>query len=92
MFEVEVIEVGVERTRERLAPCDQCASPSPPVPVILFLFGIFIGFFLDMRLDDLLHISNLDQDILRLQIRVDDSTLAVEIVQAQQYLLCNLLD
>lgn len=83
MFEVEAIEAGVERTRERLAPCDQCASPSPSISVILFLLGLFIGFFLDMRLDDLLHISNLDQDILRLQIRVNDPTLAVEIIQAQ---------
>lgn len=67
---------------------DQSSSPSSAVTVVLFV----VRFVLDDLLHNLLHISNLNQDIFGLQISVNDATLPVQIVQAKQDLLGNLLD
>ena len=58
--------------------------------MILFIFGLRL--FLDERLDDLLHVANLDQDVFGFQIRMYDAALSVEIIQTQQDLFCYLLD
>lgn len=78
MFKVKAAEAGVKRAWKRLTARNQRASASSAVPIILF--GFFLGFLLDVRLDDLLHISDLDQHVLRLQVRVDNAALPVEIV------------
>lgn len=78
MLEVEAAEAGVKRARKGLTARNQRASASSSIPVIFFSF--FLGFLLDVRLDDLLHISDLDQHVLRLQVRVDNAALPVEII------------
>lgn len=90
VFEVEAAKAGVQWTGQRLTASNESASPSSPISVIfLVLFRLFL---LDMGLDNLLHIANIDQYILGLQIRVDDSALPVQIIQTEQYLLGDLLD
>lgn len=90
MFEVKAAEAGVEWTGKWLTARDQGSPASPPISVIFFSF--FSRLLLHMRLDDLLHVSDLDQHVLRFQVCVDDSAFPVQVVQPQQYLLCDLLD
>ena len=40
----------------------------------------------------MLDIANLDKNVLGLKIGVDDTALAVEVVEAEEHLLCDLLD
>jgi hypothetical protein len=91
MCEVGLIEARVERAREWLAASDKSPSSPPAVPravVAVFLLGVV----LDVRLHNLLDVANLDKDILGLQVGVDDAALAVQVVEAEQHLLRDLLD
>jgi hypothetical protein len=91
VLKIGVVEARVEWTWERLTSCDQC-PPSPPAIPLAVLAVFLLRVFLDIGFHDLLHVANLDQDILGLQIGVDDATLAVQVVEAKQNLLCDLLD
>jgi hypothetical protein len=67
--------------------------PSPPAVAIAAVAGVLLlGLLLDVGLDDLLDVANLYQDVLGLQVGVDDAALAVQVVEAQQDLLRDLLD
>ena len=86
-----MVEARVERTRERLTSRDE-GPPSPPaVPHAVFTV-LLLWFILYVCLYDLFDVANLDENILGLQIGVDDAALAVEVVEAEQHLLCDLLD
>lgn len=84
------LETRVEGTGQRLASSDQGAAPPPAVAVVLLL--LLLGLLLNVRFHDLLHVADLDQHVLRLQIGVNDSTFPVQVVQTQQHLLRNLFD
>lgn len=83
------IETGVERTRQRLRARDQ--RPTTPSPVAIVLLVVLLRLFLHVGLDDLLDIPDLDQDVLRLQVRVDDAAFPVQVVQAEEHLFRDLL-
>jgi len=85
-----VVEARVERAGQRLAAGDEGPSPSAPVAVVLLV--LLLGLLLDVLLDDLLDVADLDQDVLGLEVGVDDAALAVQVVQAEQHLLGDLLD
>lgn len=86
--EIVVVEAGIEGGGQRLTARDE--SPSPPAAVsVVFLVARLA---LDDLFDDLFDVANLDEDILGLQVGVNDAAFAVEIVKAQQNLLCDLLD
>lgn len=86
-----MVEARVQRARQRLAARDE--GPASPAPVGVILLLLLLDLVLvDERLDDVLHVANLDQHVLGLQVRVDDAALAVQVVQAQQHLLRDLLD
>lgn len=76
---VPAAEAGAERAGERLAACDE-SSPSPSaISVIVSGIGLLL-FILDARLDDLLDVSNLDEDVFRFEIGMDDTALAVQVI------------
>ena len=85
--QVCVVEASVQGRRQRLRARDERTTPPPPIAVVLFVGGLL----LDVLLDDLLDVSNLDEDVLGFEVGVDDATLAVQIVQAKQDLLGDLL-
>ena len=90
VLEVCLVEARIQRAGQRLTPRDQ-RPPSPPAaPVVVVL--VLLGVVFDICLDDLLDVANLDEDVLGLQVGVDDAALAVEIVEAKQHLLSDLLD
>ena len=86
-----MVEAGVQRTGQRLAPCNQCPPSPPAIPVAAFAV-LLLGLILHICLDDLFDVANFYQDVLGLQVGVDDAALAVEVVEAEQHLLCDLLD
>lgn len=89
---LKVGKVGVERAGQRLAPRDKGAA-SPSAVAVVFLFHLFLlGFFLDISLDDLLDIANLDQDVLRFQVGMNNATFPMHVIQTQHYLFCDLLN
>jgi len=89
VFKVEAAKAGVQWTGQRLAACDQSAPPSSPIPVrFLVLFRLFL---LNMGLDNLFNVANLNQHVFGFQVGVDDATLSVQVIQAQQHLLSDLL-
>lgn len=69
------IEARVERTRKRLAARNEGPPSSPSVAIVFFV--IQLGLILDKRLDDLLDVTNLNQNIFRLEIRVDYTALSM---------------
>ena len=75
-----------------MTPRDEGSTSPSAVPVVFLLFLFLFGVFLDICLDNLLDVANLDQDVLRLQIRVDNPAFPVHIIQTQQHLLRDLLD
>lgn len=75
-----------------MAPCDKGASSPPAVAVIFLLLLLLFGFFLDISLDDLLDITNLDQDIFRFQISMNNATFPMHVIQTQEDLFCDLFD
>lgn len=83
-----MIKVGVERRWQRLAASNERPTSSAAVAVVLLVRRLR----LDHPLDNLLNVSNLNQDILRLEVRVDDAALPVQVIQAEQNLLGDLLD
>lgn len=85
--QVGVVEAGVQGRRQRLRARDQRAAPPPPIAVVLLVGSLLLHVFLD----DLLDVANLDEDVLGLEVGVDDAALAVQVVQAEQDLLGNLL-
>jgi hypothetical protein len=89
--EVGLVEARVERARERLAASNQ-GPPSPPTVPRAVVAVFLLGVVLDVCLHNLLDIANLDQDVLGLQVGVDDAALAVQVVEAEQHLLGDLLD
>lgn len=86
--EVVLRKVGVQWTGQRLAAGNESASSSAAVAVV----SLFPLLFLHVCLDNLLHVTNLDKDVLWLQICVDDTAFAVEVIKTEKDLLCDLLD
>lgn len=80
----------MEGRRQRLAACDESPAPSAAVAVV-FLF-VLVGALGQDPLDNLLDVTNLDEDVFGLEVGVDDAAFAVQVVQAQQHLLGDLLD
>lgn len=85
-------KVGVERTGQRLAPSNKSATPPTTVAVIFLVFLFLFGFLLDVGFDNLLDVTDLDEDVFGFQIGMDDSAFAMHVVQTQKHLFCNLLD
>lgn len=83
-----VAETSIKWRRQRLAAGDKCPS-SPATVAIVFLFK---RFGLNNLLHNLLDVADFDKDVLGLEICVDDSAFAVEVVESKQNLLCDLLD
>lgn len=82
-----MVEARIQGRRQRLAARDECSPTAASVSVVLFVARIA----LDDLLDDLLDVADLDKHVLRLQVGVDDAALPVEVVEAEQHLLCDLL-
>lgn len=87
---VEIGETGVQGAGQRLAARDEGSSPSATVAVVFLV--LLLRLVLDVGLDDLLHISDLDQYVLRFQVGVDNAALTVQVVQPEEDLLGDLLD
>lgn len=68
-----MVEVGVEGRWQRLAASNERPTSSAAVAVVLFVGRLG----LDDLLDNLLNVSNFNQDIFGLEIGVDDATLPV---------------
>ena len=83
-----MIEGRVERRWEGLAAGNESPASSPAVAVVLLVATLV----LDDLLHNLLDIPDIDEDILGFQICVDDAAFTVEIVEAKQDLLRDLLD
>lgn len=83
-----MVKAGVEGGWQRLAASDEGPAASATIPVVLLVASVR----LDDALDNLLHIADLDEDVFRLKVGVDDAAFAVEIVEAKEDLLCDLLD
>lgn len=86
-----MVEARVERAGKRLASCNQ-RPPSPPAIPVAILAVFLLGLVLDVCLYNLLDVADFDEDVLGLQVGVDDAALAVQVVEAQQHLLGDLLD
>lgn len=69
------IKARVEWTGKRLAAGNEGPSSSPSVAIVFFV--IQLGLIFDKRLDDLLDVTNLNQNIFRLEIGVDYPALAM---------------
>lgn len=67
---------------------DKSPPTSPSVTVVLFLSS----FRLHNALDNLLDVSNLDENVFWFEVGVDDTAFSMEVVEAEQYLLCDLFD
>jgi len=78
--QVGLTKTGIERTGKRLTAGDE--GSSPPSAIAVFVLCL-IGVFLNICLDNLLDITNFDQDVLGLEIGMDDATFAVEVVETQ---------
>src|SRR6202035_4115530 len=79
---IQAAETGIQRTRKRLASRYKGPSPSSPVPVVLFTsLLIFYN-----RLDDLLHVSNINEYVLGFEIRVYNTAIPMEVIQTEQHL------
>ena len=90
MLEIETAETCVEGAGQRLATSDEGAAPPTTITVILFiLLGLLL---LNVGLDNLLDIADLDENVLGLEIRMDDTALAMQVVQAKQDLLGDLFN
>lgn len=83
-----MVEAGVEGGWQRLAASDESSPASAAIPIVLLVASVG----LDDALDDLLDIANLDEDVFGLKVGVDDAAFAMEIVEAKENLLCDLLD
>lgn len=79
VFKVEATKAGVQRTRQWLTARNKRAPAPPSIAIVLLLLLLgFLGLFLlHMSPDNLLHVANLNQHILRLEIGMDDTTLPV---------------
>lgn len=86
-----MVEARIERTGQRLGACDE-GPPSPPAVPAAVVAVLFLGLVFDIGLDNLLDVANFDEDVFGLEVGVDDAALAVEVVEAQQDLFCDLLD
>lgn len=83
-----MVEAGIEGRWQRLAPSDQ-GPPSPTaIPSVLLVAGLV----LHNPLHGLLDVTDFDQDVFGLEIGMDDTTFAVQVVEAEENLLCNLFD
>lgn len=71
-----------------MAAGDEGSPAATAVSVVLLVAGLA----LDDLFDDLLNVANFNQDVFGLEIGVDDAALAVEIVEAEEDLLGDLLD
>ena len=67
---------------------DESPPTSPSVAVVLFLGG----FRLDNALNNLFDISNFDENVFWLKVGVDDTAFAMKVVEAEEYLFCDLFD
>lgn len=65
--------------------------PASTVPIILLLL-LADRFALNDALDNLLNVANFDEDVFGLEIGVDYAAFPVEVIEAQQDLLGDLLD
>lgn len=67
---------------------DEGPTTPPSVTVVLLLSSLG----LDNALDNLLDVSNLDKNVFWFEVGVDDAAFAMEVVEAQKNLLCDLFD
>ena len=86
----QIAETGIKGTRKRLAACDQGPPSSATIAIVFLVVRCRLAF--NESLDYLFHITNLDQHILGLQVCVYDAAVPMKVVQAQQDLLCDLLN
>lgn len=90
-----MVESGRDGRRQRLAAGNQSppspASIHPSLIRILSIRAIRLV-VLDIRLNNLLNISNLNENVLGFEIRVNDAAFPVEVVEAEENLLRDLLD
>ena len=77
---VDATETGIQRTRKWLTSSNQ--GPPPPSAVPIVFFSILLV-FLDKCLHNLFHIADLDQDVFRFQVGVDNAAISVHVVQAK---------
>ena len=75
-----------------MTPSDKGSTSPAAISVIFLVFLVLFGVVLDISLYDLLDIANLDQDVFRLQVGMDNPAFPVHIIQTQQHLFCDLLD
>ena len=85
-----MVEAGIEGTGKGLAAGDKCPPSPPAVPVVIVTVFV-LGVVFDVCLHNLLHVANFNEHVLGLQIRVDDAALAMEVIEAEQNLLGDLL-
>lgn len=78
MLEVMMTETRVEWTGQWLTPGDESSPPSPAAAAIVFI--LLLRFLLDICLHNLFHVANLDQNVLRLQVRVDDAAFPMQVI------------
>ena len=79
---IQAAETGIQRTRKRLASRYKGSPPPSPVPVVLFT-SLLIFY---KRLDNLLHVSNINEHVLGFEIRVYNTAIPMEVIQAEQHL------
>lgn len=88
---VAAAEAGIKRTWQWLTACNQGSSPSSPIAIIFLVFLLRL-FFLHKRFHNLLDVANLDQNVLWFQIGMDDTTVAMQVIQTQEDLFRDLFD
>lgn len=85
--EIGVVKASVQGGRKRLTAGDERPPATAPVPIVLLIGGLG----LHDAFDNLLNVANLDKDILGLEVGVDDAAFAMEVVEAEENLLGDLL-
>lgn len=81
-------EAGVEGRRQRLTASNQ----GPPSPAAIPSVLLVVGLVLYDPLHGLLNVTNFDQDVFGLEICVDNATFAMQVVETEKDLLCDLFD
>lgn len=90
MLKVETAKAAVQRTGQRLAASNEGTPPSATIAIVLFILLRLL--LLNMRLDNLLDIADLNENVFGLQVGVNDTALAMKVIQTKHHLLGDLLD
>lgn len=89
MLKVEAAKARVEWTGQWLTASNQSSSPPATIAIVLLILLRLLLF--NVCLNDLLNIADLDEDIFGFEIRMDDTTFTMKVIQTQQNLLGDLL-